>query len=302
MRSLRKTSMYSRWPLHLMLLPGLVILFIYQYIPVLGVSLAFQNFVPSLGLFGSKWVGWDNFSYMMALPNIYRVIWNTLYISLLKVIAGLVFPIVVAILLNEIRIRMVKRSIQTLIYLPHFLSWIILGGILIDVLSPSSGIVNSLLKWVGLEPVFFLGEPRIFPYVLVGTDLWKDFGFSTIVYLAAITSINPNLYEAAVVDGANRMRQIWHITLPGMTPVIILLATLSLGQILNAGFDQVFNLYNPSVYETGDIIDTLVYRMGIQQAKYSLATAVGLFKSVVSFILISLSYFLAYRLANYRIF
>ncbi|WP_010278058.1 ABC transporter permease [Paenibacillus senegalensis] len=302
MRSLRKSSMYSRWPLHLMLLPGFIILFIYQYVPIVGVSLAFQNFVPSLGLLGSKWVGWDNFSYMMALPNLYRVVWNTIYISVLKVIAGLVFPILIAILLNEIRIQLVKRSIQTLIYLPHFLSWIILGGILIDVLSPSSGIVNAMLGWVGIEPVFFLGEAKIFPYVLVGTDLWKDFGFSTIVYLAAISSINPNLYEAAVVDGANRLRQIWHITLPGMTPVIILLATLSLGQILNAGFDQVFNLYNPSVYETGDIIDTLVYRMGIQQAKYSLATAVGLFKSVVSFLLISLSYFLAYRLANYRIF
>lgn len=302
MRSLRKSSMYSRWPLHLMLLPGFIILFIYQYVPIVGVSLAFQNFVPSLGLLGSKWVGWDNFSYMMALPNLYRVVWNTIYISVLKVIAGLVFPILIAILLNEIRIQLVKRSIQTLIYLPHFLSWIILGGILIDVLSPSSGIVNAMLGWVGIEPIFFLGEAKIFPYVLVGTDLWKDFGFSTIVYLAAISSINPNLYEAAVVDGANRLRQIWHITLPGMTPVIILLATLSLGQILNAGFDQVFNLYNPSVYETGDIIDTLVYRMGIQQAKYSLATAVGLFKSVVSFLLISLSYFLAYRLANYRIF
>ncbi|GGD64443.1 ABC transporter permease [Paenibacillus nasutitermitis] len=301
MRNNSKT-MYARWPLHLMLLPGLILLAVYHFIPMLGISLAFQSFKPAMGIFGSKWVGWDNFTYMMALPNIYRVIWNTVYIAVLKVIAGLAFPILVALLINEIRIHFVKRSIQTLIYLPHFLSWIILGGIFIDILSPSTGIVNTLIKSLGFEPVFFLGEPKVFPYVLVSTDLWKDFGFSTIVYLAAITSINPNLYEAAVVDGANRWRQIRHITLPGMTPIIVLLATLSLGQILNAGFDQVFNMYNSAVYDTGDIIDTLVYRMGIQQAKYSLATAVGLFKSVVSFILISVSYFLAYRLANYRIF
>jgi putative aldouronate transport system permease protein len=301
MRNKPKT-MYTRWPLHLMLLPGLLLLAVYHFIPMLGISLAFQNFKPALGIFGSKWVGWDNFTNMMALPNIYRVIWNTVYIAVLKVIAGLTFPILVALLLNEIRIHFVRRSIQTLIYLPHFLSWIILGGIFIDILSPSTGIINTLLKGLGFEPVFFLGEPKVFPYVLVSTDLWKDFGFSTIVYLAAITGINPNLYEAAVVDGASRWRQIRHITLPGMVPIIVLLATLSLGQILNAGFDQVFNMYNTAVYETGDIIDTLVYRMGIQQAKYSLATTVGLFKSVVSFILISVSYFLAYRLANYRIF
>lgn len=285
-----------------MILPGFALLIVYHYIPMFGITLAFQNFKPTHGLFGSKWVGFDNFKYMMALPNIYQVIWNTIYIAVMKVIAGLVFPILIALLLNEIRIRFIKRSIQTLIYLPHFLSWIILGGILIDILSPSTGIVNLSLQWLGFQPVFFLGDPKIFPYTLVGTDLWKDFGFSTIVYLAAISSINPNLYEAAVVDGANRWKQIWHITLPGMMPVIILLATLSLGQILNAGFDQVFNLYNSAVYESGDIIDTLVYRMGIQKAQYSLATAVGLFKSVVSFILISVSYLLAYRFANYRIF
>jgi putative aldouronate transport system permease protein len=220
----------------------------------------------------------------------------------MKVVAGQVFPILVALLLNEIRIGFVKRGVQTLIYLPHFLSWIILGGILIEILSPSTGIVNQVIQAFGHQPVFFLGNADIFPYVLVVSDLWKEFGFSTIVYLAALTSINPNLYEAAVVDGATRLRQTWHITLPGMTPVIVLVATLSLGNILSAGFDQVFNLYNSSVYKTGDIIDTLVYRMGIVQVKYSLATAIGLFKSVIGFLLIAVSYTLAYRLANYRIF
>ncbi|GGD59570.1 ABC transporter permease [Paenibacillus nasutitermitis] len=300
--AVKKRTRYSRWPLHLMMIPGIILVLIYHYAPMLGLVIAFQNFKPAFGIFRSEWVGWDNFEYMLQLPNMSRVIWNTLYIASLKVITGLTFPIGIAILLNEIRITAFKRSIQTLIYLPHFLSWIILGGILIDVLSPSKGIVNQLLHWIGVEPVFFLGNANYFPYVLVTTDLWKEFGFSTIVYLAALTGINPSLYEAAVMDGANRIRQAWHVSLPGMTPIIVLLATLSLGQILNAGFDQVFNLYSPSVYATGDIIDTFVYRLGLGQAQYSLATAVGLFKSAVSFILISLSYFLAYRAANYRIF
>ena len=277
-------------------------LLVYHYLPTFGFVIAFQNFIPAKGFFNSEWTGWENFQYILELPNFYQVLWNTFYISFMKVIAGQIFPILVALLLNEMRIRAIKRTVQTLIYLPHFLSWVILGGILIDILSPSKGIVNQLITALGFEPVFFLGNAEIFPYVLVGSDLWKDFGFSTIVYLAALTSINPSLYEAAVVDGATRWKQTIHITLPGMMPVIVLMATLSMGQILNAGFEQVFNLYSPTVYQTGDIIDTLVYRMGLVQAQYGLATAIGLFKSAVSLVLISTSYYLAYRFANYRIF
>jgi putative aldouronate transport system permease protein len=195
-----------------------------------------------------------------------------------------------------------KRSFQTMVYLPHFLSWILLGGILIDVLSPSTGIVNKFLGLFGVEPIYFLGDRSWFPFVLVGTDTWKEFGYNTIVYLAAITGINPSLYEAAIMDGSNRWKQTLHITLPGMMPIIVLLSVLSLGNVLNAGFDQVFNLYSPQVYETGDILDTFVYRLGLVDAQYSVATAVGLFKSVVSLAFISISYLLAYRLANYRIF
>lgn len=182
------------------------------------------------------------------------------------------------------------------------LSWIILGGILIDILSPSQGIVNQVLGLFGIEPIYFLGDNKWFPFTIVATDVWKEFGFNTIVYLAALTSINPALYEAALIDGANRWKQTLYVTLPGMLPIIVLLATLSLGNVLNAGFDQIFNLYSPSVYETGDILDTLVYRTGLEQAQYSVATAIGLFKSVVSFVMVSVSYFLAYRLVNYRIF
>ncbi|QTH44577.1 sugar ABC transporter permease [Cohnella sp. LGH] len=290
------------WPLHLMILPGFLLVLVYSYGPMAGLAIAFKKFMPSKGIFGSPWIGMDNFQFVWSLPDTPQIIRNTIIIALLKMIAGLVAPIIAALLLNEVRKAVFKRTVQTLIYLPHFLSWIILGGILIDLLSPSQGLVNRALGLLGIEPIFFLGDNRWFRFTLVFSDVWKEFGFGTIVYLAALTSINPTLYEAAEIDGANRWRQTWHVTLPGMLPIIVLLATLSLGSVLNAGFDQVFNLYSTPVYETGDIIDTYVYRIGIQKAQYGIATAIGLFKSVVSLIFISISYFLAYRLANYRIF
>jgi len=285
-----------------MLLPAIVLTLVFSYIPIAGIVIAFQKFQPTQGLFGSRWIGWDNFIYVTRLPGAYQVVWNTIYIAILKIVVGLAVPITVSLMLNEVRRDFLRRSVQTFIYLPHFLSWVILGGILIDVLSPSEGIVNQLLTSLGLEPIYFLGKNSWFPYTLVMTDVWKEFGFSTIVYLAALTSINPALYEAAWIDGANRWRQAWHITLPGMLPIIVLMMTLSLGNVLNAGFDQVFNLYSPQVYESGDIIDTFVYRIGLIDAKYGVATAVGLFKSAVSLLLISVSYWFAYRFANYRIF
>jgi putative aldouronate transport system permease protein len=289
-------------PLHFMLLPGVIILFVYSYIPMIGISIAFQQFVPTNGLFGSKWIGTANFRYVMQMPDILQVLWNTVYIASMKIAAGLIVPVFIALLLNELKKELIKRGIQTLIYLPHFLSWIILGGILIDILSPSQGIVAQLFRAVGLDPIFFLGSNQWFPYVIVLSDIWKEFGFSTIVFLAAITGINPSLYEAAIVDGASHWRQAWHVTLPGMLPIIVLMATLSLGNVLNAGFDQIFNLYGPVVYESGDILDTLIYRMGLIDAQFGVATAIGLLKSLVSTILISISYYMAYRIANYRIF
>ncbi|RED53211.1 ABC transporter permease [Cohnella phaseoli] len=288
-------------PLHFMLLPGIVFALVFSYVPMVGIVIAFQKFIPVNGLFGSEWIGWDNFTYAFQLPDFRKVLGNTVYIALMKIVAGLVVPVVISLMLNEIRFQAVKRGIQTLIYLPHFLSWVILGGILTDILS-YEGIVNQLLGSLGADPISFLSRNNWFPYVLVVSDVWKEFGFSTIVYLAAITSINPSVYEAAVIDGASRIRQMWHVTLPGMRPVIVLLMTLSLGNVLNAGFDQVFNLYNPAVYESGDILDTFVFRMGMLDFQYGLATAIGMFKSVVSLIFISVSYWAAYRLVNYRIF
>ncbi|WP_372633150.1 ABC transporter permease [Cohnella sp.] len=289
-------------PLHLMLVPGLVVVLLFSYGPMAGVVIAFQNYIPVKGIFGSEWVGLEHFRYVYGLPETMTVLRNTITISSMKIVSGLLAPLVTALLLNEIGKRIFKRTVQTVIYMPHFLSWVIMAGILLDVLSPTTGIVNRFMEWLGLSKVFFLGNADWFPYVLVGTDTLKEFGFGTIVYLAAITGINPALYEAAVLDGANRWKQTLHVTLPGIVPIIVLLLTLSLGNVLNAGFDQVYNLYSPSVYSTGDILDTYVYRIGLGNGQYGVATAVGLFKSVISLVLISVSYFLAYRLANYRIF
>ncbi|WP_339242339.1 ABC transporter permease subunit [Paenibacillus sp. FSL R5-0517] len=289
-------------PLHLMILPGLLIIIVFGYIPMAGLSIAFQDFSPIAGFKNMNWVGWDNFRYLFDLPGFSQVVWNTVFISTMKIVSGLVIPVLVALLLNEVRKTGFKRTIQTVIYMPHFFSWVILAGIIVDVLSPSTGIVNMLLKALGIDPIQFLASNEWFPYILVITDQWKEFGFGTIIYLAALTNIDKSLYEASVMDGAGRWKQTWHITLPGIRPIVILMVTLSLGNVLNGGFDQVFNLYNPLVYESGDILDTMIYRIGLQDAQYSVSTALGLIKSVVSFIFIGLGYFLAYRFANYRIF
>jgi len=239
---LKNKNLSRELPLHLMILPGLILILIFSYGPMAGIIIAFQKFIPAKGLFGDqKWIGFGNFIYAVQLPGSMRVLWNTFYISFLKMVTGLIVPITFAILINEIKNAFIKRSIQTAVYLPHFLSWIILSGILIDILSPSNGIVNKILGAFGVEPIFFLGDNKWFPITIVVTHIWKEFGFNTIVYLAAITSIDIQLYEAAKIDGANRMQQILHVTLPGMSMVIVLLSVLSLGNILNAGFDQIFN-------------------------------------------------------------
>lgn len=283
-----------------MLIPGVVLVFIFSYIPLYGLIIAFEKYNPSMG-FSSPWVGLDNFRFLFNQPNFVRTILNTLYISVFKLIGGVVVPVVVALLLNEIRQKWLKRIFQTLVYMPNFLSWVIMAGMLLDILS-SNGIVNQFLGLFGVGTVDFLGNPKIFPWTMIVSDIWKGFGFGTVVYLAALTGIDPGLYEAATVDGAKRWKQTIYITIPMLMPTIILMTVLSLGNVLNAGFDQIYNLYSPVVYESGDIIDTYVYRLGFEQAQYSVGAAVGLFKSVISCILVTLSYFLADKLAGYRIF
>lgn len=289
-------------PMHLMLLPAVILTFIYSYIPIMGIAIAFKKYNPMVGFWDSPWIGFDNFKYLLELPGTFQILRNTVFIALLKIILNLIVPVVFALLLNEIRNMKAKKSIQTLVYLPHFLSWIIFGGILIDILSPSEGIINQVINALGFEPVFFLANEKVFPYVVILTDVWKEFGFAAVIYLAALTGVDPSLYEASIVDGANRWKQTLHITIPGILPIIVLMTVLGLGNVLNAGFEQIFVLYSPSVYSTGDIIDTFVYRIGMIDAQFGVATAVGLFKSVVAFVFVSVSYKLADKLLNYRIF
>jgi len=283
------------------MLPVVALLVVFAYIPMVGIVIAFQDFQHGVGFFGSPWTGLENFMRVWEMPGAFQALWNTIYIAFWRIVTMLIVPILISLMLNEIKRSFVKRSIQTLVYLPFFLSWIILGGILRNVLG-GHGIVNNMLVGMGFEPVSFLLDPGIFPWTIVWTNVWQQFGFSTIVFLAAITGIDPSLYEAAVIDGAGRLKQTWHVTLPGMRPIIVLSMVMSLGNILNAGFDQIFNLYSVPVYETGDIIDTFVFRLGLGQGQFGVAAAVGLFRSIVSMIFISVSYWAAVKFANYEIF
>ena len=291
---------------HSMLLPGIILLIIFSVVPMIGIYMAFLRyspFAPWWGL-GSTFVGWDNFEFIFTKhPAAVQVMINTVIIAVMKIIAMLVVPVTFAVLLNECLSVKFKRSVQTIVYLPHFLSWVIAGAMFTQILAPT-GMINTFLMNIGIvnEPIGFLTSDSWFRSIVVTTDIWKSFGFSAVIYIAAITSIDPTLFEAAEIDGANRWQKIKHITIPCILPTIILMSTLALGGILNAGFDQIYNLYNPMVYSTGDIIDTFVFRVGIEQAQYHVATAVGLVKSFVSMILIILSWWLASKFAGYRIF
>ena len=290
-----------RIPLYLMLMPAAVTLLLFHYYPLYGIIIAFKDYSPALGFAKSPWVGLYQFRRIVANPEFVLILRNTLTIAIGEIVAHQVSSIVFALLLNEVRTVWYKRTVQTLSYLLHFVSWMILGGILLDMLS-LRGLINGLLASLGARRIAFLLQPGFFQPIAIATDAWKEFGWGAIIYLAALTSIDPSLYEAAAVDGAGRWRRLLNITLPGLLPTIVLLSTLSLGGVLSAGFEQILVLYNPAVISTSDIIDTYVYRAGLLGAQYSLGTAVGLFRSVVSLGLIGLSYYLADRLAGYRIF
>lgn len=298
-----KNRIKKELPLHLMLLPSVILVIIFSYIPLYGLTIAFKKFNPARGLFGDNpWCGLENFQYIFSMPDIERVFMNTVVIAVAKIFFGTIVAIGVALLLNECKNSLVKRGVQTFIYFPYFISWIVLGGIMRDILSPSDGVINQVIEYLGGTPIYFLGDNKIFKGTLIVSDVWRNFGYNSIVYLAAITGIDPALYEAASIDGAGRWKQTLHITLPGMSTIIILMCILNLGNVLNAGFDQIFNLYSVQVYESGDIIDTLVYRIGLQQAQFGPSTAVGLLKSVISFILISIAYLVAWKKYDYKIF
>lgn len=284
-----------------MLLPGVALMLVFSYFPMYGIIMAFQKYVPSLGIRGSQWVGWSNFSYLFRLPTISQLFRNTLILACSNVLLDILVPIAVAIMINEVTHSWYRRTVQTIVYLPHFLSWVMLGVVFKQMFS-NYGMFNNLLAALGMERLPIMSNNALFRTMLIVTNCWQNFGWGTIIYLASIVGIDPSLYESAVIDGASRFQRIWHVTLPAMASVIALKATLSLGSVLNANFDQVFNLYNVLVYESADIIDTYVYRMGLIQAQFSVATAVGLLKSCISAALILASYFMARRFANYRIF
>ena len=296
--------MYSRknaWFYHALMLPGLLMVLVFNIVPMFGVAIAFQKYLPAKGILGSKWVGLQNFQRLFLFADFRQAVVNTLVIALLKIVFNIIVPVFFALVLNECRRRAVKRTVQTIVYLPYFLSWVILSTIFTNVFS-LTGIFNKIIGALGAEAQIWLIKPQAFRTILVATDVWKNFGYGAIVYLAAITNIDPNIYEACDIDGANRLQRIIYMTLPSIVPTIILMATLSLGNILNAGFDQVYTMYSPLVYSTGDIIDTYVYRLGLENLQFSLSTAVGLIKSVIGFALIALSQVLAKRFAGYSIF
>ncbi|MDW7657365.1 MAG: ABC transporter permease subunit [Bacillota bacterium] len=280
---------------------GLVSLIIFHYIPMAGIVLAFQDFNLTKGIFGSEFVGMKNFRNLMRLNSVWQAFRNTITIASVNIVLSLVLPIIFALLLNEVRHLTLKRTIQTVVYLPHFISWVILAFTFKQIFA-GTGIVNQIITSLGGTKIMFMSSNTWFRPILIATAQWKELGFSTIIYIAAITAIDPNLYEAAIVDGASRFQCVRHITLPGMMTIIVLKATLSLGSILNANFDQIFNMYNQLVYPTSDVIQTYVYRIGLIQAQYSLSTAINLLNSIVGFILIVFSYTLAYKLADYKIF
>lgn len=291
----------QHWQMYLMLIPSAIFLLLFRFFPIWGVSIAFVDFNPFKGVLESEFVGLGNFMRFFTSRRAVPILFNTVFIAVGKIIVGQSAAIVFALLINEIRVHAYRRVTQTLTTLPHFMSWVIIGGIMVGLLS-STGIVNEAIKALGLPAIKFLGSPRLFPWTLISLDTWKGFGWGAIIYLAALTSINPELYEAAGVDGANRWQRMRHITLPGIRSTIILLSCLNLGNVLNAGFEQILVLMNPLVESTGDIVDTYVYRVGLLAADWSIGAAVGLFKSIIGFGLILLSYWLADRLANYRIF
>ena len=294
------TGYRKHFELVLMFLPVIVFFVIFKYIPMAGIVIAFKNYKIKQGMFGSAWCGWANFERVFATPTFARSVRNTLTISALKLLFGFPAPIILALMLNEVSHARFKKTVQTITYLPHFLSWVVLAGMFQQLLSPNNGAVNAVLRDVfGIQDsIYFLGDNRYFRGTLIVTDIWKNVGWSSILYLATIAGIDPALYEAATVDGATRWQCTKYITVPSLVGTIVVMLILSVGSIMDAGFDQVFNLYNSAVYQTGDIIDTYVYRYGLGDMKYAQATAVGLFKNVIAFVLVVGTNLIARRISG----
>ncbi|WP_445667406.1 ABC transporter permease [Paenibacillus sp. FSL H8-0034] len=278
---------YNRYKiLYLLSLPGILYFVVFKYIPLAGSMMAFQNYSIFEGIWKSEWVGLTNFQRMFEFADFWRILKNTLAIGFYTLVFGFPIPIILALMMNELRNQLYKRFVQTAVYLPHFLSWVVVGGIVIEILSPTSGVVNHVLAWFGQEPIYFMGEDSHIRTIIVSSGIWRDAGWSTIIYLAAMSGINPDLYEAAQMDGATRWRQTISITIPSIMTTITILFLLQIGNFLDLGFERVFVFLNPLTNSNGDILDTYIYRVGLIQREYSYTTAIGLFKSVIGFVLI----------------
>lgn len=291
----------QRW-MYFLMTPTLIYFAIFKYGPLWNAQIAFKDFKPLLGVMGSPWVGFKHFETFVNSFYFTDLMTNTIYFSLAKLVLGLPLAVICAIALHETWLVKYRAFVQTMIYLPHFLSWVIMFGVLLVILSPGNGLLNQVIKHFGGEPISFMTSPDHFRWVVILSDIWKETGWSTILYLAALLAISPDLYEAAAVDGASPMQRIWYISLPGIVPVIVLVTLLRMGHILEAGFNQIFVLYSVPVYSVGDILDTWVYRQGILQFQFSLATAIGFFKGVIGLVLILISNRIAKRVAGQSLF
>ncbi len=304
-RRVKKSRLYKNyWEsryLFLMLVPAVIYYIVFHYMPIYGVQIAFKNFRFNKGIWGSPWIGFQHFIDIFALESFWEVFSNTIIISIYKLIFGFPAQILLAILLNEIRHERFKKTVQTISYLPHFISWVILAGVFTQFLSPSIGPVNVLLRTIKMKPIYFMADLRWFRTILVSTDVWKTVGWNSIIYLAALTGINPELYEASIVDGASRLKRIIYITIPSLAPVITIMLIFAVGNLIKDDFDQVYNMYNASVYKVADVISTYTYRKGLIDMEYSFSTAVGLFKNVLSFILIIIANWTAKHINEYGI-
>jgi putative aldouronate transport system permease protein len=284
----------------LMFLPGFALILVFDYGPMYGLQIAFKDLNIIQGIWGSPWVGLKHFRAFFGNPAAMKVVRNTIEISLLRIAFGFPAPIILALALNEVKDGFFKRFTQTVSYLPHFISWIIIAALFNAMLSPSGGVVNTIIKAFGGRPIYFMASPQWFRPVLIFSAIWKEVGWGAVIYLAALSGVDPTLYEAAIVDGATRLQRMRYIGLPSIMPVITIVLILSMGGILNAGFDQIFNMYNARVYDVADIIDTFVYRAGLVSMEYSFSTAVGLFKSVVGLILVLIVNSIASRVSEER--
>ena len=297
LRAFRKYHSY-----YIMLLPGFIAILLFAYIPIIGNFIAFKDYKIFLGPFESPWNGFENFARLFQANNFVQIFTNTLIIGFYKLLFGFPAPILLAPMLNEIRSRAFKRSIQTIVYLPHFISWVVIASLTSTLLSPNDGFINQILGKLGQSPIFFMGNPSYFRGVLVATDIWKEVGWSAIIYLAALSGISLDMYEAATIDGATKLQKLLYVTLPSLLPTIIIMLLLRVGSIVNVGFEQVFTLYSPPVYGVADIIDTYVYRVGIIDVQYGFATAAGLFKSVIACLLVVSCNWLARRAGQESLF